>query len=157
MKKRVFLAHWIGLLSFTIVTAAVLISCSSSTESGTETERVTISGVLNLPAAASGKNWVVMIDNDTDGDNSTVSMGIGVCGSGTTVNYQVQNVPVGTYYIYAVVFIVSDGEAGPQSGDYLGIYGGSFPLDIPTEPNATVSASSSEFDIDLIIIPDLFI
>ena len=120
-------------------------------------EKVTISGVLNIPDAASGKTWVVMIDNDMNGDNSSVGMNFGVCGSGTTVSYQIQNVPVGTYYIYAVVFVVSDGDGEPVAGDYVGIYGGDFPYDIPTQPNATVNASHKEFDIDLAVMPEIFI
>jgi len=149
--------NWLSLMCFFCLLMLVLLSCSSTTEAKDDPANVTISGILTLPAAASEKNWVVMIDDDTDGDNSTVAMAIGICGSGTTVNYSVQNVPPGTYYIYAVVFVESDGEGGPLPGDYIGIYDGSFPLDIPTAPNATINASNREFDIDLIIMPDIFI
>ena len=156
MKKCISPRQILAVIITLIVILLIMSSCSSSTESPTE-ERVTIMGTLNLPASASGKQWAVLVDNDTDGDNSTVGMNFGVCGSGTTVGYNIPNIPVGTYYIYAVVFVVSDGSGEPQPGDYVGIYDGSFPLDIPTAPNATVSASNREFDIDLTIMPDIFI
>ncbi len=68
----------------------------------------------------------VAIDDDLNGDNGFVRADSGTSGSGTTVNYTIKDVSAGTYYIYAVVFVTSGGRKGPQSGDYLGIYGGSF-------------------------------
>ena len=154
MKKKAVFISLLGILCSALLVSIYLTGCSSSSEPA-QVEKVTISGVLNLPAAASGKTWVVMIDNDMDGDNGSTAMSFGVCGSGTTVSYQIQNIPAGTYYIYSVVFVVSDGEGAPVAGDYIGIYGGDFPFDIPTQPNATVNASHKEFDIDLVVMPDL--
>ena len=99
------------------------------------------------------KTWVVMIDNDFDGDNGQVRFGQGICGSGSQVSYQVENVPTGTYFIYAAVFVMSDGSQGPQSGDYLGIYGGQFPNSVPANPNANITAGTQTFDISLGIFP----
>jgi hypothetical protein len=61
----------------------------------------------------------------------------------------VEKVPTGKYYIYAVVFAVSDGSEGPQPGDYLGIYGGDFSTNVPGSPNATVTSGTQRFDITL--------
>jgi hypothetical protein len=112
--------------------------------------RVTVTGTLSLPADASGRTWVVVFDNDTNGDNGSVYERTGICGAGTEIEYVLSDVPVGTHYVYAVVFVSSDGlQGGPQPGDFWGIYDGSFPDDAPNQPNATVSSGMNDFDIAL--------
>lgn len=112
-----------------------------------------VAGVLSLPNSAEGKNYIVAIDNDLDGDNGFAYSTIGVCGSGTQVDYSINDVAVGTYYIYAVVCVVTDCSQGPQSGDYLGFYNGTA-SNPPTNANANVSSSGTvTFDITLYIIP----
>jgi len=108
----------------------------------------TINGTLTLPAEANGKEYWVLIDNDTDGDNGYVNATVGTCGSGTTVDYTINNVNAGAYYVYAGVRIVSGHDSPPQSGDYIGFYGtGSDP---PDEANAVVPSSGTvTFDIIL--------
>jgi hypothetical protein len=64
----------------------------------------------------------------------------GICGSGTTVNYQV-NIPAGTYYMVAAVGVVSDLQNGPETGDYIGVFGGTWPAYWPSSANVTVPAS----------------
>ncbi len=115
--------------------------------------QATINGTLSLPQPAPGKTYIVMIDNDFDGDNGQVRYKQGLCGSGSQVSYQIENVPTGTYFVYAAVFVVSDGSQGPQSGDYLGIYGGDFPNSVPANPNANVTAGTNTFNINLGIFP----
>lgn len=111
----------------------------------------TVSGSLTLPSEASGKEYFVIIDSDTDGDNGYVNDTIGTCGSGTTVDYSISNVPAGTYYVYACVRVVSAHDSPPQSGDYFGFYGtGSTE---PSEANAVVPPSGTViFDITLSIM-----
>ena len=108
----------------------------------------TINGDLLLPADANGKEYVVLVDNDTDGDNGWIAATIGTCGSGTTVSYSIANVPSGTFYVYAVVRIVSAPNSSPLPGDYIGFYGtGSDP---PAQANAVVPPTGTvTFDIDV--------
>jgi len=99
----------------------------------------TVTGTLTFPNAAAGKTYYVLVDTDINGDNGYVKMNTGTCGSGTNVNYEVNNVPVGTYFVYAAVFTVSDGSQGPQTGDYFGIYGGTL-NNPPAGRNVTVAS-----------------
>ena len=121
----------------------------------TDTTPASITGTLTLPAEANGKEYWVLIDNDTDGDNGYVNATIGTCGSGTTVDYTINNVNAGTYYVYAGVRVVSAHDSPPQSGDYFGFYGtGS---DLPDEANADVPSSGTvTFDITLSIMGEAF-
>ena len=138
-----------GLVISVVLCVGILgfVGCDGDNGGGPDT--VTVTGALSLPADASGRTWVVLVDNDTNGDNGSIFEGIGICGAGTEIEYVLNDVPAGTYYVYAVVFVSSDGGQGPQPGDFWGIYGGSFPAGIPTQPNATVSPGINDFDIAL--------
>jgi hypothetical protein len=109
---------------------------------------VTVNGTLTLPAEANGKEYIVIVDNDTEGDNGWINATVGTCVSGTTVDYSISNVPAGTYYIYAVVRIVSAHDSPAEDGDYIGFYGsGEAP---PENANAIVPDSGTvTFDISL--------
>jgi hypothetical protein len=131
----------------------IIISCDKDENNpGSSTETVTITGTLNLPADAAGRPWAVLIDNDFDGDNGFTCMSTDNCAAGTAIAYQAANVPVGTHFIYAAVFVVSNGEQGPQPGDYLGIYGGTYPNNIPGNANASVSSDNTVFNIDMAVM-----
>ena len=55
--------------------------------------------------------------------------------------------------MYAVVFLGSNTSQGPQSGDYLGFYGGTI-ANPPNSPNASVPSSGTvAFDINLEAMP----
>ncbi|HKI79294.1 MAG TPA: hypothetical protein VKA26_12190 [Ignavibacteriaceae bacterium] len=109
----------------------------------------TVTGTLTIPAAAPGKTVIVIIDSDRDGDNGFLYSATGTVGSGTSGTYTFNNIANGTYYIYAVVFIVGNTNTGPQSGDYLGFYGGTI-NNPPNSANATVPSSGSvTFNINL--------
>jgi hypothetical protein len=107
----------------------------------------TVTGMLTLPAEANGREYIVIVDTDTDGDNGFVASTIDTCGTGLTVDYSISAVPAGTYYIYACVFVVSD-TAPPQDGDYIGFYGTG--IDPPAVRNAFVPLTGTvAFDITL--------
>jgi hypothetical protein len=142
------------LLILTLLGFMNFISCSGDDESPTEPQKVTVTGTLNLPEAAEGKIWAVLFDNDVDGENGFVHLGTGTCPSGTEVSYSVGNVTTGSYFLYAVVFVVGDMTEGPTYGDFIGIYGGEYLVNMPTSPNAQVSSSNKTFDIDLVVIID---
>ncbi len=108
----------------------------------------TIDGTLYLPADANGKEYVVLVDNDFDGGNGFITATVGTCGSGTTVSYSIADVPQGTYFVYALVRIISEPDSSPCSGDYMGYYDtGSVP---PALANAVVpSTGTVTFDINV--------
>ena len=137
-----------------IFAQSFLVGCSD--DDPVTPERVvtaTVTGSLTLPNAAAGKTYYVLVDADMNGDNGSVKMSTGTCGSGTGVSYQVVDVPVGTYFVYAAVFTVSDGSQGPQTGDYYGIYGGTM-NNPPAERNVTVASGGvSSIDVLLAIVP----
>ncbi len=113
----------------------------------------TVNGTLTLPAAADGKSLFVAIDYDRNGDNGFKYSVSGTCGTETTESYSINNVAAGSYYIYAVVFVVGNTSQGPQSGDYLGFYGGTI-SNPPSSPNASVPSSGTvTFDINLEVMP----
>ncbi|MCJ7714132.1 hypothetical protein MUO66_06715 [Candidatus Bathyarchaeota archaeon] len=118
-----------------------------------ENGSTTVTGTLTLPAAAASKTFFVAIDYDRNGDNGFKYSVTGTCGAETTENYTISNVAAGNYYIYAVVFVSGDISQGPQSGDYLGFYGGTI-SNPPNSPNASVPASGTvTFDINLEVMP----
>jgi hypothetical protein len=53
----------------------------------------TVTGMLTLPAEANGREYIVIVDTDTDGDNGFVASTIDTCGTGLTVDYSISAVP----------------------------------------------------------------
>jgi hypothetical protein len=54
-------------------------------------DTATVTGTLTYPSDASGKSYVVILDNDGDGESEDwVSIDLGVCGSGTTVEFSME-------------------------------------------------------------------
>jgi len=107
----------------------------------------TVTGTLTMPAAADGKPFWVLLYNDDDSFD-----GNGTVGTGMTLNYTVNNVPAGDYFVLANVYL-NGGAPGDDavSGDYIGFYdvGGGV-----TNPNASVPSSGNvTFDFSLFIQP----
>lgn len=156
MKKCIYQIFMFLNIFLLVVGIIIITSCDSSTSSDNDDNNsgnAIVTGNLILPAAASGKTWAVLVDNDFNGDNGQVKLATGTCDSGTNVNYSISNVPSGTFYIYAAVFVVSDGSSGPQSGDYIGIYGRTL-TNPPSNANAVVPSSGTvTFDITLNVMP----
>jgi hypothetical protein len=141
--KRMNLIKLLTLFVF-ILTVSILIGCSDDDDdeniNNAPVTTADVNGTLTLPAVAIGQTYVVMIDGDTNGDNGEVKNTVGLCGNSTTVDYTINDVPSGTYYVYAVVYVVS--STGPlTTGDYLGFYGTG--ASAPGSPNATVPTSGS--------------
>lgn len=130
------------------------LSCSDDDKDITNSKgSATVTGDITIPAAAPGKDMAVIIDNDFDGGNGFVRIAEHVCGDATQFTYEFSAVARGTYYIYAVVFVVGDSEGEPVSGDYIGIYGGTI-SNPPTSANAVVPSSGTvNFDFDLGVMP----
>jgi hypothetical protein len=142
MRNPLFLVLIIGIV-------AVGAGCSDEDDPVAVTPG-TVSGTLTYPAPADGKSWAVVVDGDMDGENGNVTYSIGTCGAGNTCDYTISNVPPGSYYVYAVVRVVSGLDDPPQTGDYLGVYGGTF-SNPPPSPNVTVqSGGTVTCDITLV-------
>jgi hypothetical protein len=124
-----------------MVLMIAVVGCSKD-DNGVVTGTGTVSGTLTYPAPAAGAQWLVIVDNDFNGDNGWVASSSGTCGSGTTMMYSVTDVPTGTYYVYALVRVVSGPTDPPQDGDYLGIHGGSL-TNSPQSPTASVSSGGT--------------
>lgn len=145
-------------LCLSILGIGGLISCAKKRTPTSETDTdgpSTVKVILNLPSGvnANGKAYTIFIDDDKIGDNGFVKTGTGAYGTERTVEHTFPDVPAGMYYIYAFVFIVSDGRQGAQSGDYTGFYGGTL-NDPPYQPNAVILASSTiTFSFGLSVIP----
>ena len=152
--KNKSLPYFALVLIITLFCIVNFIACSSDDSNPTESQKATVTGTLNLPADAAGKTWAVLFDTDIDGDNGYAFMGMGTCPSGTEVPYSVSDVPAGTYYLYAVVFVGGNFTEGPQFGDFIGIYGGEYPNNAPASPNAQVTSGTNTFDINLVVMID---
>ncbi|MCK4257841.1 MAG: hypothetical protein KAX49_02625 [Halanaerobiales bacterium] len=103
---------------------------------------------LHLPEPVPGKNFEFYVDYDIDPGNGYEAMYKGVSGTGPVIEQSLQVQP-GNYYIYAAVDANGTGfhENGPDKGDFVGIYGGSFD-NWPESPNAYVPDNgSADFDL----------
>ena len=122
-----------------LVLMALVTSCSDDPTS--PTNKATVKGILTLPESAAGHEYAVVIDNDLDGDEQ-VKYTVGECSAGTEVSYSISGVAKGTYYVYALVRLVSDSDSEPEEGDLYGVYGGSL-SDPPSAPNVSVPSSGT--------------
>jgi hypothetical protein len=102
----------------------------------------TVAGTLTYPAPADGKSYAVVVDTDMDGENGNVTYSVGTCGAGNSCAYAMSNVPPGSYFVYAVVRVVSGMDDSPQTGDYLGVHGGTF-SNPPPSANVTVQSGGA--------------
>ena len=150
MKNQSLLIFFLTYILLSLIIFSGIFSCSD--DNVTKVSNLTIEGTLNLPFEANGKTWGVLIDNDLDGGNGYIKIGMGTCGTGTNISYSIDDIPKGIYYVYAFIFIVSDGSQGPQIGDLIGVYGGQYPNNKPAAPNANISSSNQIFDIDLFVM-----
>lgn len=106
-----------------------------------------VRGLLTFPATALGKTFWVAVDTDQNGGNGQVAVGGGKCSSGLYACYLINNVPAGTYYIYAVVNM-NELPSAPVSGDFMGWY------DVnPPAPSAAVNSNNGSFPITLTVTP----
>lgn len=117
------------------------------------TPPASVSGVLTLPADATGEYMYVIIDNDAVASNGHVKKITKSCGPGTYVSYSFDEVPAGTYYVQAAVYTTNSAAHDPSTGDYRGYYGGTG-LIAPAEANAVVpNTGSATFNFTLNVIP----
>jgi len=173
MKKNLMI-----LFSVLFITAGIIIAgCSSESPSGPQTPQNTatvtatmtitatptktpdygtLSGSIELPAGQGqpGSVWQVIVDTDKNFANDIECTINGVCGASVSIPYSV-TLPAGTYYVYAIVKVQSSLTQPPVQGDYLGIYGNTYP-DTPASANVaiTVNNTASNIDIDMTLASD---
>jgi hypothetical protein len=102
----------------------------------------TVTGTLSLPASVVDKPYLVVVDTDRDGNNGWVSEAEGTV-TGDNISYSVSAVPVGTYFVYAVVYGVGTPGQSPGAGDYYGVVGGAG----TQVPNVTVGDGQTTADV----------
>lgn len=157
MKLQIFRTIFLLILYLSILGMGGLMSCARKRTPTSETDTdgpSIVKVILNLPLGvdANGKVYTIYIDDDKVSDNGFVKKGTGAYGTERTVEHTFPEVPAGTYYIYAFVFIVSDGRQGAQSGDYTGFYLQT--PNPPNKPNAVIPASSTiTLGFGLFVIP----
>jgi len=140
------------LITVTLFYFAIFFSCDKNPADDDSDSTAQITGSLILPADATGKPFIVAVDDNFDADDGFTKVKAGTCVEGLNQEYTIANVPSGAYYIYAVVWVVAAAYATPESGDYVGYYGTNGT--IPNEPNAVVPKSGTkQFDITLVILP----
>lgn len=118
------------------VTATVTITMTdtmlpTASETSTAVASPNLTGSLTLPAAASGKQYAVVVDDDANTANGFLTQIIGTCGASTVISYAFHVTDNASYYVYAYVDVNSSGMTGPGGMDYFGTYG-SNPVNVPT-------------------------
>lgn len=108
----------------------------------------TITGNLILPAAQNGDMWWIGVDDDLNPLNGLKANAEGLCGASTNVPYTINNVPAGTYYVYAWIDANGSQMDGCDVGDYFGVYGATYP-NFPGAPNVTVIGGNTTSNINI--------
>ncbi len=145
---------WVVYLVAVFLTASLLsfTGCGSSPSAPadpTPVPTVSVTGNLNLPGAQNGKAFKVSYYSSLSDLSNPVNSLSGTCGASATVPYSL-TVSAGSYYITAVVDVDSNTFFfSPNAGDYLGVYGTTWPV-WPGSKNAAVSSGSSSFDVNLV-------
>lgn len=119
----------------------------------------TVSGVITLPASATGTCYAVVLSASlqlANLMNNAVAVVTGQTDGSTSIAYTLPDVAPGQYYLYAGVDNDASsasppgctfGNGTPTHGDFVGFYGGG----IPSSPNVTVNAGVNTFDFSLSI------
>ncbi len=137
MKHHIWLVFRLPLIGVCVV--LLFINCGE--DNNPLVDNINVVGVLSYPSEAAGRVFVIRVDDNTVFGDGFIKSLHGTCGSGTEMNYSISDVPVGTFYVYAAVCVVSNCDEGPQIGDYLGFYGTG--LSSPDEANATIPESGT--------------
>jgi len=123
----------------TQVPTAISVSGSWATSTPVTTT-YNVTGTLTLPAAAPGRPWEIIFSPDNNFEFSTMVVMDGLCGANSTINFQA-NIAPGAYYMVAAVGIFSNLAISPTTGDYFGVYGGTWPSYWPSSANLAAPAS----------------
>ncbi len=106
---------------------------TSTPTPGGQTGSITIN--LTIPSGQNGKGVIALVDMDLNPSNGNeIALATAVV-SGLNQQFNLTNIPVGSYYIYAAT---SNIDEPPVAGDAVGIYGTTFPT-FPSSPNANVT------------------
>ncbi len=132
-----------------LIAVFAIAACGGGGDSTPPPPTYTVSGTItSLPASADGKDYFVSVTTDIDGEPTSYTQGTV---SGTTIDYSIDDVPAGTYYVMAVVYVVGSGD-DPVIGDYFGAYGWDG-MDDPALMGANVTVSADTNGIDFTLTP----
>jgi hypothetical protein len=113
----------------------------------------TITGTITINAydhSTDSKPYVVIVDDDDDPGNGYTAYTEGTFPVGDSQTFTFQNVPAGTYYVLAVIYVTGT-EGPPKANDFFGVNGGLFLLgcsNFPPVANVLVTgATETQADI----------
>ena len=114
----------------------------------------TITGTITIDAydgSTENKPYVVIVDDDDDPGNGHIAYTGGTYPAGDSQQtFTFQNVPAGTYYVLAVIYVTGT-EGPPKANDFSGVNGGLFLLgcsNFPPVANVLVTgATETQADI----------
>jgi len=150
MIKKLFSILFLGII---FISVNLSTGCTSKGPAGpastpTRVPVVNVTGSITLPAAQTGKTIMVAFYSslaDLGSPNNTFT---GTCTS-NPMPYSL-TVSAGSYYIIAVVDVDNNSMyLSPNAGDYVGVYGVTWPA-WPASKNAAVSTTTSAFDLTLV-------
>ena len=123
---------------------------SNTVDSGPDgVPRASVLGRLTLPAPAAGKPYGVRI---LTMPNLIWAQTSGVTPEGLKLDYTIDNVPPGTYFVLAFVDVDASGGDSSTPGDFVGWYGHTGDGNPPRSPNATVPETGTVlFDFNLVV------
>lgn len=106
------------------------------------TEAATVSATMSLGTDLSGRPYYIAIDTDKDYSNGTTKETTGTV-AGSSITYSFAEVPTGTYYLYAIVYMGSATSGNPQPGDYVAMNGAASIDSLPSDPNVSIPATGN--------------
>ncbi len=141
-----FLLLFVAILFVFVLT---FLSCGKKDESPTKPEEnpnvipdYNVSVELFFPSFVSGqKSYAITFDTDKYISNGVYLSITGTCNSVNSVSRTVK-VQQGNYYIHGFVDVDESTVTAISIGDYIGIYGGTWPGSIPSNANAAVYSDS---------------
>lgn len=143
--------RWLAVLA-----VGAALGCGSESmgaaDGGMEAAGATVDGTLTLPGAPADAPYVVRL-YEAAGDPAAVPVGeaSGRTAGSNTVEYVVEDVPAGDFFLLGFVDVDGSGGTASTPGDYAGWYGHSGDGNPPSTANVSVPGSGTvTFDVDLV-------
>jgi hypothetical protein len=142
----------IGVLARVLLACAALAACGKSTEATDAAAGASVIGTLTLAAPSPGASWFVRLATSPAGVTTPVAETTGTAAGTASIDYQIQNVPAGTYFMLGFVDVDGSGGTASTPGDNAGWYGHNGDGNPPGTANVLVPAAGSvRFDFSLVL------